>query len=86
MTETIQTACEFLDRVKEVLKAKNEAYGNSAANPIRIFARSPNDEQLKVRIDDKLSRIARGKDFQDEDVLVDLVGYIALLYAVKVQR
>lgn len=46
--------------IAELLVAKNRAYGNSALEPIRIFARSDPVEQIRVRIDDKLSRLARG--------------------------
>ena len=37
-------------------------------------------EQLKVRTDDKLSRIANGHgDDLDEDTVMDLIGYLVLL-------
>lgn len=80
----LNRAIKFLDDVKETLIKKNAAYGDSASNPVRIFATSDSVEQLKVRIDDKLSRIARGKGQADsEDVILDLVGYLALLAAAK---
>jgi hypothetical protein len=69
---------EECDSIKSLLLEKNEAYGNSASDPIRVFSRADPEEQLLVRIDDKLSRIMRGKD-SGEDVLRDLVGYIVLL-------
>jgi hypothetical protein len=66
--------------VLAMLKEKNQAYGNSATDPIRVFSRSSPVEQLRVRIDDKLSRLARGNpDAFGEDVLLDLVGYLILL-------
>jgi hypothetical protein len=42
-------------------------------------------EQLLVRIDDKLSRIARGAGMEatDEDTLNDLIGYLILLKIAK---
>jgi hypothetical protein len=64
---------------------KNEQYGDSAINPVRIFSRASAEEQLHVRIDDKLSRLARGDDRleTDDDVVDDLIGYLILL---KVSR
>ena len=35
-------------------------------------------EQIRVRIDDKLSRLARGQA-AGEDVVLDLIGYLVLL-------
>jgi hypothetical protein len=34
---------------------------------------------LKVRLDDKLSRIINRRDEEDEDVILDLIGYLILL-------
>lgn len=67
------------DEIKEMLLAKNEAYGNSALNPLRLFSQADQVEQIRVRIDDKLSRIRhRGIIVGDEDVLGDLIGYLVL--------
>lgn len=67
------------DAVKELLLAKNRSYGNSFATPIAIFAKSlPPDAQLRVRIDDKLKRIADGTDEMNDDTVMDLIGYLVL--------
>lgn len=63
--------------VREMLLQKNAAYGNSALEPLRIFSKAPTDEQINVRIDDKLSRLARGTA-AGEDVEADLIGYLVL--------
>lgn len=71
-----------LDRIRDLLVSKNKQYGNSALDPIRVFSRANPVEQLKVRIDDKLSRIARGKGGRAEsveDTIDDLIGYLFLL-------
>jgi len=47
--------------VERILLAKNAAYGNSALQPVRIFSKADPIEQIRVRIDDKLSRLARGQ-------------------------
>lgn len=67
-----------LGALHSMLLAKNRAYGNSALEPLRIFSQANPVEQLLVRIDDKLSRLARGVAL-DEDVEQDLLGYLILL-------
>ena len=68
------------DSIKEKLLQKNKEYGDSALEPLRIFSSASSIEQLRVRIDDKLSRIAyRGKKEIIEDTIFDLIGYLILL-------
>jgi len=62
-----------------MLIEKNRKYGNSALEPKRIFSKVDSVEQLKVRIDDKLSRISNQNTDEDEDVVDDLIGYLILL-------
>lgn len=67
------------DDVKKMLLEKNAAYGNSALKPIRCFSKASPKEQLLVRMDDKLSRLAYGNpDAFGEDVVNDLIGYLVL--------
>ncbi|MGB3999906.1 MAG: hypothetical protein WBM23_08425 [Desulfomonilia bacterium] len=73
--ELIDLECQNL---AEMLKAKNRQYGNSFVDPVRIFSRVSPEEGLRIRIDDKLSRIARG-DAAGEDTILDLIGYLILL-------
>ena len=69
-----------LGGLTELLIAKNKKYGNSALNPVRIFSSASPIEQLKVRIDDKLSRISQGHgEDADQDTIQDLMGYLVLL-------
>ena len=84
--EQIWTQESVQDQIKIVLKnigslliEKNRKYGNSAICPVRIFSRSDSEEQIKVRIDDKLTRISNHQNDEDEDVYLDLVGYLILL-------
>ena len=65
--------------VKEMLLEKNRRYGDSALDPVRVFSKADTVEQIKVRLDDKLSRLSRGSGTEDEDVLNDILGYIILL-------
>ena len=67
-----------LTELRTMLIEKNTAYGDSALNPVRTFSKASNVEQLLVRIDDKLSRLARGST-AGEDVEKDLLGYLVIL-------
>lgn len=69
---------ECLD-VAEMLIKKNVSYGDSALNPMRLFAQSDSVEQLKVRIDDKLNRIKNSQGFAGDNDIDDLIGYLILL-------
>jgi hypothetical protein len=65
--------------VAEMLIKKNISYGDSALNPMRLFASSDTVEQLKVRIDDKLNRINNAQGFAGDNDIDDLIGYLILL-------
>lgn len=68
-----------LKDIGDLLKKKNAAYGDSVLDPVRIFSRASATEQLRVRIDDKLSRIMRGDPgLIKEDVVKDLIGYLII--------
>ena len=66
------------DEIKQMLLEKNRNYGNSALAPLRIASKAGVLEQIRVRIDDKLSRMSRGSA-AGEDVEKDLIGYFLLL-------
>jgi len=82
MTEVFEADVKrVLDEVRDVLVAKNKAYGNSALSPVRVLSQACPVEQLLVRIDDKLSRLrTTGPTGPDgEDTLMDTIGYFVLL-------
>ena len=81
---TEQEIIETCNEMRDLLVQKNQAYGDSALNPIRLFSKADPVEAIRVRIDDKLSRLARGneKNF-GEDPEWDLVGYLILLRVAK---
>lgn len=64
--------------LRAFLMSKNQAYGDSALNPVRVFSKSNSTEQLRVRIDDKISRLMRGAAC-GEDTVKDLTCYLILL-------
>ncbi len=78
-----QSVRRHTDRIGNILIEKNKAYGDSALNPVRVFSKADREEQLYVRIDDKISRIQRGTDFANEDTIDDLIGYLILLKIAK---
>ena len=88
LTETQSQISAICDDIKELLLYKNRKYGNSALKPVRIFSKSDSVEQILVRIDDKLNRVQQGAGLldEDEDVIVDLIGYLVLLKIALAQR
>lgn len=74
-----QKVRRILDDMATLLVEKNAAYGNSALDPVRIFSKADTLEGLNQRIDDKLSRISRGRDYPGDDTIRDLIGYLTLL-------
>ena len=86
MTESTQdkitATCEGMARL---LVAKNQRYGNSALEPMRVFSNADPAAGILVRLDDKLSRIKNassdGKPLRKNDI-ADMMGYL-VLYCVK---
>ena len=76
----IESMC---DNLKAMLLEKNRKYGDSALNPCRVFSRANAVEQILVRIDDKLNRIRNRQNDEDEDVVMDLAGYLILLMVAR---
>ena len=72
----VKLECE---KIRQMLLSKNKQYGDSALKPLRVFSQADSIEQIKVRIDDKLSRIKNQSWADTEDTLLDLIGYLILL-------
>jgi hypothetical protein len=47
---------------------------------MRIFSNADPKEQIKVRLDDKISRYVRATVEDKEDSLKDILGYLVLYY------
>lgn len=81
---------ELCDEVKDLLVRKNEQYGDSVLNPIHLFSNQSPIEGIRIRLDDKYSRLVRGNASieSDEDIHLDCIGYhiMALLAIRAVQR
>jgi hypothetical protein len=81
--ETEDSIERVVSEITKMLIAKNRAYGDSALEPVRVFSKAENIEQLYVRIDDKLSRVKRGHEYPGDDTISDLIGYLVLLLIAK---
>ncbi len=88
MSQITQTQTDIscvCDEIRNLLLEKNRKYGDSALNPVRIFSKASILEQLKIRMDDKLSRLRNAADDEDEDPTTDLIGYL-ILYKVALRQ
>lgn len=81
MSDFAKRVAETAARVVNLLRIKNEQYGDSVQHPLRVFSKLDSQAGIRVRIDDKLSRLARGNDSieSDIDIVDDLIGYLILL-------
>ena len=79
---------EICNDIRDLLLAKNRAYGNSALKPIRVFSKANAKEQLLVRLDDKLNRIKQGNDIleSDEDVIPFIIQAKATLFLFSLHK
>lgn len=71
------------ERVLDLLLEKNQSYGDTALNPLRILSKLDAYEGLAVRADDKLSRLKNAPEAFQEDALLDLAGYLILMLAAR---
>ena len=68
------------NRIKNLLIQKNQAYGNTALDPINVFSKLNATEAICARLDDKIARIKnKGINDETEDTVDDLIGYLLLL-------
>ena len=80
-TPTMAAVREVLDELFDLIQSKNAAYGDAALNPLRVFSKNLSvEDMLRVRMDDKLSRLSRGAK-AGEDPEWDLFGYLVLMFA-----
>jgi hypothetical protein len=79
--DKIKLKCRQLE---DLLVRKNDAYGDSALEPLGVFSSATASSGIKIRLDDKLKRIANAGIVEDtEDTLIDIAGYIILLIIAK---
>lgn len=66
---------EILESIARLMEYKNKNYGNSALEPLKIFA---NKTKVGTRIDDKLARIKNSDSLRKNDI-ADMIGYLTLI-------
>lgn len=76
MTSADDIAAEC-DALKAMLLAKNIEYADSVFEPLRIASSASPEEAIRVRIDDKLSRLRASPNHID--TCRDLAGYVILM-------
>lgn len=76
---------EECNELRDLLVSKNRKYGDSALD-LGVFNISP-VIAIKARIQDKLNRLKNDNKDEDEDIVLDLLGYFILLrIAIKEER
>lgn len=73
---------KICNNLKDLLQYKSLKYGDSALNPFNLFSKLTGEEAIKIRIDDKISRIKNCQELRKNDVC-DLIGYLILLCIIK---
>jgi hypothetical protein len=73
--EQIELTC---DSLRDFLLEKNKRYGDSALSPMHVFSKADAESSIRIRLDDKLSRIRNSTELRKND-LIDCAGYIILL-------
>jgi hypothetical protein len=68
--------------LNDLLQYKNNKYGNSGLEPLKIFNKVDATTGLLQRIDDKIARIKNSEKLRKNDV-ADLMGYLTLLCVTK---
>lgn len=69
---------KIYDSLKVLQLEKNKRYGDSALKPNNIFSKLESQNSIKIRLDDKLGRIANSNELRINDIS-DIIGYLVLL-------
>jgi hypothetical protein len=81
--QTSERAAAWLRSVADLVIEKGKAYGDSLGKPVNVFSNLSVADGIRVRLDDKIARVARGGVYPGDDNLKDLAGYLALLATVE---
>lgn len=83
LSETQRDIIAFGVMLTDLVLRKNQRYGNSAIDPVSVFATGLTPrERMAVRMDDKINRIVHGQGTHADDgenPVVDLAGYLLLM-------
>jgi len=69
---------QVAESIRDLVLEKNKRYGDSALTPVNVFSKLDAGSSIKVRLDDKLSRIINSEELRRNDV-ADVMGYLILL-------
>ncbi len=72
MGERIAKKCE---EISQMLRGKNASYASSVFLPSNILSPLSAIDAIRVRIDDKLTRMKNGHAYKCENDILDVVGY-----------
>lgn len=75
---TVDKLSTVFDGMKALVLEKNRRYGDAAFHPLQVFSRLDSSEGIRIRLDDKLSRVANSETLRKNDC-ADLIGYLVLL-------
>ena len=75
---TEEVILKALEPVVKLLLRKDASYGSAYSKSCPLTSLHPK-VLLRVRIGDKIRRLTDGCQFDDEDTLTDLLGYLVLL-------
>ena len=64
--------------MRDLVLEKNKRYGDSALSPLGCFSKLDGEQGIRIRLDDKLKRIANSGELRKNDI-ADLIGYLSLL-------
>lgn len=81
-TNTQDKIIEVTQAMQELLLEKNKRYGDAAVNPTKVFSKLDGADSIKIRLDDKLSRVRNSLEVRTNDVC-DIIGYLTLLLVAK---
>jgi hypothetical protein len=78
-----------LAELQDFLVQKNIKYGDSALTPTTCFSRNLTPlDGINIRLDDKIKRLMTGDASEDEDVELDIIGYLIIkrIYLMRVKK
>lgn len=75
--------CKICDGVKTLLLQRQEHYGNTIGEPLRVASKLGPLARARVYIDHKLARLAKGDTKTEPDSLSDEIGYSVLMRSLQ---
>ena len=70
---------DYINKIEKLLVEKNRKYGDAALTPLNVFSSLNSTSSILIRLDDKLSRLLSDQNDDDEDIILDILGYLFLL-------